>query len=138
MNAWQALLEGNISVPVYRVDAPTEQTGDYVLIRVESQTDQSNNARFVSNVVLVTDVVTRNKSRINDSRAGSIDDEIAQLLLSAPGLGLLPQQTGIQVVDVRRADATYIGEDDGVFRYYRIVTRNLHRVVQHLVNSSQI
>lgn len=135
MNAWYELLSGNISVPVYRVDAPPTEEGNYVLLRAESETDDTNNHSFVTNPVIITEVITKFQARIDDGLAGEIDDEIAQLIQPTPGTHALPVQDDIQVVDVRRSSATYINEDDGTFRYHRLVTRNLHRVVQ-LVNQS--
>ena len=130
MNAWMQLLDGNVGVPVYRVDAPPEEQGHYVLLRVESETENQNNQNFVTNPVIITEVVTRFKSRINDSKAADIDDLIAALIAPRPGIHNLVVPEGIQITDVRRLNATYIGEDDGTFRYHILATRNLHRVVQ--------
>lgn len=127
--AFFQLLDG-ISVNVYRTDAPSDETGNYVLIRVESSTDGTNNARHVSNVVVITEVVTLHRIRIDDSIAPGIDDEIAQRLFSRTGVSNLSAQAGIQITDVRRSNATYIQEDDGVTRYHRLITRNNCRVAQ--------
>lgn len=135
MNSWFELLNGNISVPVYRVDAPPTEDGNYVLLRVESDTDSSNNQNFVTNPVIITEVVTRFAARIDDAMAGDIDNEIGILVKSRSSTHNLPAQTDIQIVDIRRLNATYINEDDGTNRYHRLITRNLHRVVQ-LVNES--
>ena len=130
MTAWYELLAGNISVPVYRVDAPPEETGHYVLLRVESETDNSNNSSFVTNPVIITEVVTKFSVRINDAIAGEIDNEIAVLLQTTSAIHNLPVQDDIEITDVRRANATYLSEDDGTFRYHRLITRNIHRVLQ--------
>ena len=131
MNAWFALLDGNISVPVYRVDAPATETGNYVLLRVESFTDSSNNSKFVTEQVIITDVVTKFATMINDSKADEIDEEISGLLYpSSPGHHALPSQADIQIVSVIRRDATVLNEDDGTYRYNRLITRNIHRVEQ--------
>jgi hypothetical protein len=130
MKAWYALLNGVISKPVYMIDAPADEEGDYVLLRIESTTDSTNNARHVSNPVLITEVVTRHKTMIDASVAPGIDNEIAQALFPTVGKNALPVQDGIQITDVRRVNATYINEDDGVNRYHRLVTRNVHRVAQ--------
>src|SRR5690606_4710489 len=123
MTAWYELLNGTISVPVYRVDAPPD-IDNYVLLRVESETDQSNNSRFVTDPVIITEVVTRFQARIDDGLAIQIDDEISQALTTVPGKHNLPVQDNIQIVDVRRSNATYINEDDGTHRYQRLITRN--------------
>lgn len=129
LKAFFELLNG-ISVPVYRTDAPPDQEGHYVLLRLESSTDDTNNARHVSNVVVITEVVTRHSIRVDDSIAPGIDDEIAQRLFSRTGVNNLPVQTGIQISDVRRVNATYINEDDGSQRWHRLITRNVCRVAQ--------
>lgn len=135
MKAWYELLSGNISVPVYTDDAAPTEEGHYVLLRIESDGDNSNNQNFVTNPVLITEVVTRFSTRIDYWKAGEIDSEIGVLLKPTSATHALPVQEDIQIVDVRRSNATYINEDDGTFRYKTLVTRNLHRVVQ-LVNES--
>lgn len=136
LKAWMQLLDGNLSVGVFRTDAPAGYNGNYVLVRLESDTDNSNNHSFVSNPVVVTEVVTKFKTIIDDSVAGDIDDEVSQLLHpTTPGHHNLPAQDDIQIVFVTRRDATYISEDDGTDRYHRLITRNVHRVEQ-LVNQS--
>jgi len=131
LTAWYQLLSnGAISVPVYRTDAPPEEEGNYVLLRMESETDNSNNQAFVTTPVLITEVVTKFKARIDDGLAAEIDNEIGELVLPGPSLIGLPVQAGIQVTDLRRENSTVLPEDDGTFRYNRIITRNLHRVLQ--------
>lgn len=131
MKAWYDLLDGVISVPVYRYDAPATETGNYVLLRVESDTDASNNQKFVSTPVVITEVVTKFSIMINDSIAPGIDSEIGQLLFpTTPGRHALPAQDDISVSYVERRDITYLPEDDGVNRYLRLITRNVHRVEQ--------
>lgn len=131
MNAWVALLDGVISVPVYRVDAPNDESGNYVLLRVESETGKFNNATHVTQPVIITEVITKFETIIDDTVAAEIDDEIAQLLYQgSPGAHNLPQQAGIQIVEVKRQNATYFGEDDGTYKYHRLATRNVCRVLQ--------
>lgn len=130
LNAWYDLLNGNISVPVYRTDAPVTEEGNYVLIRVESSTDHSDNQAFVTDPVVISEVITKFRAAIDDGLAIEIDNEIGVLLKTTTATHNLPQPAGIQIVYVRRENATYLPEDDGTFRYNRIITRNLHRVVQ--------
>ncbi len=135
LKAWYELLNGNISVPVYRTDAPANETGNYVLLRVESDLERSNNHSFVTAPVIITEVITKFSDSIDDGLAIEIDNEIGMALKSRPGTHNLPSQEDVEIVDVRRSNATYINEDDGTYRYHRLITRNLHRVVQ-LVNES--
>lgn len=135
LKAWYELLNGNISVPVYRSDSDPKDEGHYVLLRIESDSDNSNNHSFVTNPVIITEVITRFAVRIDDQVVIDIDNEIGVLLKSRSATHNLPVQDDIQIVDVRRSNATYINEDDGTLRYHRLITRNVHRVVQ-LVNES--
>lgn len=137
MDSWYSLLNNHISVDsvninVYRVDVPITETGHYIVLRKESETEQPNNSMWINNPVLVTEVVARFKSGelINDTVASSIDSQIAQLLFTTPATNNLPAQTGIQIVSVKRKDSTDIHEDDGVTRFHRIVTRNYHTINQ--------
>lgn len=130
MKAWHTLLNGQIGVNVYMIDAPPDESGNYVLLRVESNSDSTNNARHVSNVVIITEVITKHQGRIDASVAPGIDDLIAQKLFQSVGKHSLPSQSGIQITDVRRQNATYLNEDDGTNRYHRLITRNVHRVAQ--------
>lgn len=131
LNAWYQLLNGNISLPVYRTDAPPDAT-DYVLLRAESSSDRSNNTRFGNQVVIITEVITRFGSAelINESAAHQVNSEIGVLVLPTPAKHNLPPMGGIQVVSIKRQDKQAIPEDDGAYRYYRVITRNIHRVTQ--------
>jgi len=136
LKAWYELLDGNTSVPVYRVDAPITETGNYILLRIESDSDTPNNQKFISNPVIITEVVTKFSTMIDDSIAGEIDEEIGELLFpTTVAQQALPTQADIQITSVQRRDATYLQEDDGTYRYHRLITRNVHRVEQ-LVNQS--
>lgn len=130
LTAWYELLNGNISVPVYRVDAPPTEEGHYVILRAESSTPTLNNHKFVTNPVIITEVVTKFATRIDDSVANDIDNEISELLLPTASTHALPQQDDIQITSVIRQDQTYLPEDDGTFRYHTLITRNVHRVEQ--------
>lgn len=133
MNAWYDLLNGRLTngIEVFRVDAPPGYMKNYVLLRQESNTDaRPNNHHFVSNPVIITEVVTRFSTRIDDGVVDEIDNEISLLLYSNPATHNLPAQAGIGITFVRRQNATYLPEDDGTFRYMRLITRNVHRVEQ--------
>lgn len=135
LNAWFDLLNGNLSlnstnIPVFRTDADSGWVGDYVLLRMESSTDRRNNSQNVTNPILITDVVTKYDAMINDADVFDIDSQIGQLLSSNAATHNLPAQSGIQIVSVIRQGQTVLAEDDGTFRYNRLITRNAHRVLQ--------
>lgn len=135
LTAWFTLLNGNITynsanVPVYRTDVPEGEMGAHIILRLESSTDKRNNQSNVTMPVLITEVVTRYDTMINDAEVFEIDTAIGELLSSNPWSHNLPIQTDIQVVTVVRRDQTVLPEDDGVSRYNRLITRNVHRVLE--------
>lgn len=130
MKAWYELLSGHLSVPVYRIDAPASEEEAYVLVRPESETDSSNNARFVSQPVVIVEIITRQDTMSNDEDAGSIEGEILGLAFPRPGVSGLPAQAGIQITGITRQTTTDIVEDTGSGRVYRRITRIIHRVAQ--------
>ena len=138
MNSWYELLNGNITyntqpVNVYRTDVFVTEDNHHIIIRVESRTNDNNNRRFVDQPVIITEVVTKFRAAIDDGVAGEIDEQIERLLYqSTPGLHSLPPQDDIVITAVNRQNATYLPEDDGTFRYNRLITRNVHRVVRLL------
>ena len=128
--AWYALLNGVLPIPVYRTDAPPDAPDQYVLIRMESSTDKRNNQSNVTNPVLITEIVTKFDVRIDDEQVFFYDTLIGQALSSNPATHNLPPQLGIQIVTVVRRDQTVIPEDDGSRRINRLITRNVHRVLE--------
>lgn len=135
--AWFELLNNNVSVPVFGADVPAGYSGNYIQLRIESNTDTPNNHKFYDNVVIITEAVAQFDTMIDDSIAPGIDGEIDELLFPTdPGKHALPAQDDIQIVSVQRRDATYLQEDDGAIpRIHRVITRNVHRVGQ-LVDQS--
>lgn len=125
LNNWFDKLNGNISVPVYRTNVPAEERGNYVLLRMESDTYRGNNHSFVTRPVLIYEVVTRFQMAIDDGLANEIDDEVVQIMFTKPGASSIQQ-----ITEMRRESATYIDEDDGDEKYYRLAVRVSHRFSQ--------
>jgi hypothetical protein len=131
MQAWYTLLNGNLSVPVFMVSVPASHEGHYVLIRPESDTETANNHKWISNPVIITEVVTQFETIVDYTVAADIDEEIGTLLYDNPSHHNLPAQDDIQITSVKRRDATYLPEE----KVYSLITRNVHRVEQ-LINQS--
>jgi hypothetical protein len=137
MDAWYALLNGNLSidgtsVPVYRGDAPSDAPNYYYVIRFESSRDNSTNHSFVKNPVVITESVSRFGAAelIRDDIAPRIDALVDTLVKPTPSTHGLPAQSEFQIVSVRRAEASNLTEDDGTYRTNRLITRNYHRIKQ--------
>lgn len=131
LKAWMDLLDGAISVPVFRTDAPSGQAGHYVLLRMESSTSRHNNHDFVTNPVVIVDIVTVFDNKIDDVIVFDISTEIDELVSPTPAEIGLPVQSGIQIVTVDKQSETILPEDDGSApKINRLVARYIHRVLQ--------
>lgn len=133
IDAWFDLLDGNIVIgddviPVFKEDPANYTTGHYVLLQAESETDDSNKTAFVTNPVVVVDIVTVHSVSVKRSVVESIDDQIRQIVWPTRKCALVT--TGFQISNVTPSSANYLEEDDGSKRYYRKVTRFTHRINQ--------
>lgn len=131
MNAWQELLDGAISVPVYIEDSvPDDEKRNYVELRLESEHQDDTKHSFQSDVVIITDIVTRFNVSPNRSIASGIDNEIKTLVKTTPRLINLVAPSGIQIVNVIPTDASFLQEYEKGIIYYRKIVRYTHRIVQ--------
>lgn len=131
LKAWYELLNGNISIPVYRTDAESGLVGHYLLIKIESSTNQNTNTSFNTFPVLIADIVTRFANKIDDAVVFDISNEIDALVFTDPSHHGLPVQTGIQIVKVTKQNETVLTEDDGsIPKINRLVARYSHNVLQ--------
>lgn len=128
MAAWFQLLDGNISVPVYRGDVFSNENS-YVLLRYESESNAKNKTSFASNNVVVVEVVVKSNGYINDSTAYEIDGEIKELVYDDPRTHNIVTPS-YQVVTVNFGGTTPLYEDDGNIRLHRLITRFEHRIKQ--------
>lgn len=132
LKSWYEMLNTYIpGVNIYRSDVSSSEDGHYIIIRPESGITKSNNQKHVTSEVIITEVVAQFTTSIDDEIAIQIDNQIAGLLFpGGPGPHGLPAQDDIEISSVIRQNATYLQEDDGTRRYNRIITRNVHRIVQ--------
>lgn len=134
-DSWYTLLNGNLSydsreVKVYSEDADSADKFHYVVIKAESETDDSNKTSFVKNPVIIIDIITVHSiTGVRKSIVNDIDDQIGELLFPTRKCAL-PALDGLQITNVRPEGSTYLNEDDGTKKYYRKVTRYVHRVTQ--------
>gem|GEM_PF-5782691 len=134
VDAWFDLLGGNLEydsteVPVFKEDPPNYIAGHYVLIQAESETDDSNKTSFITNPVVVIDIVTVHSVSVQRSVVDIIDDQIRELVWPTRKCALIT--TGFQISNVTPSSANYLEEDTGSDpRYYRKVTRFTHRINQ--------
>ena len=132
MNSWQELLDGVISVPVFiEGSVPEEYNGNYVELRVESETEDDTKHSFRSDLVIITDIVTRFHVSPNRSVASAIDSEIKTLVRPSPGINGLLKPIGVQILHVIASDAAFLQEYSTGVIYYRKIVRYTHKIVQN-------
>lgn len=128
LQAWYNMLNGVLSVPVYKYDIPEAVETNYVLLRVESGTGQSNKRSNVDDVVIITDVVTRFQNNADSSVCEGIDAAIFALALPTPQGGGLVNPSGMQILNVKRENFDYIEESDQDIIFFRKISRYAHRI----------
>lgn len=131
LEAWYIHLTST-GYPVFRADGvPVEETS-YILLRIESDSRRANQHRFFTRPVMITEVVARfpGAGAIDDTVALAIDNTIGVFVYATPDKHSLPAIAGIKIVKVESQDKQYLTEDDGTFKYHRIITRHVHTVEQ--------
>jgi len=132
-DAWFNLLNHQLSyegqeVKVYPVDADNTDDFHYVLIYSEGETDESNGSRFVTNAVIVVDIVTKHSIAIKKTIVNNIYNQIIGLLFPTRQCALTT--TGFQILNVRPDNSSSLEEGDESGRIYRKTTRFFHRINQ--------
>lgn len=133
MDSWQELIDGVISVPVYKEGSvPEDEEGSYVELRAESEFENDTKHSFENDTIIVCDIVTMFNHAIDRSVVEGIDSEIKALIKSTPGIHNLQQQSGMQILNVIPQTTNYLEEYDGTKKYYRKIVRYTHRIIQTL------
>ena len=134
VNAWFDLLDGNLTynsrtVKVYKEDSPNTEDYHHVLIRAESETDDSNKQLFVTVPVIIIDIITLHDVSVKRSIVDDIDNQIRELIFPTRRHGLT-DPTDLQIVKVIPSSSMYLPDDDGVKRIYRKITRYSHSILE--------
>lgn len=125
--AYYNALNGNISVNVYKEDTPETEEDHHVVIRVESETGTAHSSGYVTNPVVVVEIVGVFLNSVDPDEVDDIDDEIKAIL--KPDVHTRTFNiAGIQVSNIKAESSTLISEDDGTKRYYRKITRWTQRI----------
>ncbi len=131
LDSWQELLDGVISVPFYKKGAvPEEEEGNYVEAYVEGSNGDDTKHSFNSEVVVITNIVTRFNVAIDTSVANGIDNEIKGLIRPGHGVHGLMAQSGMQILFVKFSNGNGLEEYEAGKKYYRKIVRYKHTIVQ--------
>lgn len=135
--AWYNKLNGNITisaaqVKVFREDADAAPGNYYVVLRMESSTNESPADAHMTRPIMITHIVTRfsGQTGIKDDILESIDDQIKVLVIPTANNDGLTDPTGFQILNVSPQSESYLTEDDGQYKYYQKIIRWEHQVVQ--------
>ena len=128
---WFNLLDGVISVPVYKETVLPSETGNYVVIRTEGQTTTKNHSGFFTNAVIIVEVVTKFNQAVDTSVCDEIDNEITELVFPTPNTFGIGNTANHQITDINLQSASYLSEDDGTKKYYTKISRYEHSINQN-------
>ncbi len=133
-DAWFTLLNREVSyggnpVNVYPGDPANDDYNHHIVIRAESSSDESNKSTFVTNAVIVLDIVTVHETSINKSIVNDIKGQVSQLIFPTRKPAL-PALTNLQVTNISLTNTSYLEEDDGTRKYHRCEMRFSHRITQ--------
>lgn len=127
---WFQLLNGQLTVSVYKDAAPIEAEGNYVLIRSEGSTNtDTTNTGFFRSAVIVTDIVTQFPVIGNSKTAYEIAQDINDLVLLSPNtFGVTLPSHQITQITLQSQDEVY--EDDNSEKIFRLINRYEHFINQ--------
>jgi len=135
--AWVTKLSGNITisgnqVKIFREDADASPGSYYVVLRMESSTDESTADAHFTRPVLITHIVTKfsGQTGIKDDILESIDDQIKVLVIPTANNDGLTDPSGFQILNVSPQSESYLTEDDGQYKYYQKIVRWEHQIIQ--------
>lgn len=132
LTAYYNALTGNTNgLSLYKLTVPETETGDYVFIYPEGGSDNNTKSSKNEDVIIKVDIVTRS---VNDAAQGiceAADAAINTALLPTAGNNGLTEPTGLQFLNLRRENYTYLIEaTQGGGIVYRKVSRYVQRVHQ--------
>ena len=127
---WFQLLNGQLSVSVYKDAAPLSADSNYVLIRSEGSTNtDTTNSGFFRSAIIVVDILTVFPVIGNSKTAYDIAQEISDLVLLSPNsFGVTLPNHQITQITLQSEDEIY--EDDNSEKIFRLVKRYEHFVNQ--------
>ena len=87
-------------VTAYDQHAPSDAVTPYVVIRVETDTDESNNQKFVREGFILLDIIDE-QQEVNSEVVEGIADEIAQIIQPTPGTSGVTLDPGFSLTHIR-------------------------------------
>jgi hypothetical protein len=119
---------GGNSVPFYDAEPLVTTPDNYIVLNAMDQSDANNDQRFVSEVIVTLDVVT--KANMLNSRAAvdAISNSVLQALL--PNQYIDHEDADFQIMITRARSPGYIHTQDGTVHINRKILRIVNRLNQ--------
>ena len=135
VKAYYQCLDGNITydgqqVNIYNVAVAANETFHHIVLRPESEFDSSNKSSFVTNPVIVADVITVHHGAIDAGVVEEIDNAMRELIFTARNTTGLTITGDFQVLNVRIESTTYLDGFDGSKHEHRKISRFTHTLNQ--------
>jgi hypothetical protein len=123
-----SLAYGGVAVPVYE-DDPVETVPDnYVqIIQVSDSPAERNNSRWIREVTVQLDVITRQYKVSNRTVRDSIADDILGLITASIGVNIVGAD--FQITNIELDNSTYLNELDGAYH----INRKILSIRNHLI-----
>ena len=128
---WYQVLNGAISVPVYKDAVPLSESGNYVLIRSEGSTSgDMNNSAFFQSAIIIVDIFTKFATIGNSKTAYDIAQEIYDEVILSPNSFAITIPNH-QITQITIQSETELYEDDGSEKTFRLIQRFEHFLNQN-------
>jgi hypothetical protein len=129
------VLDGSITyngraVNVYNVSVSADENFHHIVLRPESESDSSNKRSFVTNPVIIADIVTVHEGGIDASVVEYIDDQMRDIIFTTRNTTAMNPVSGMQILNVKAENSSYLDGFDGVRYEYRKITRFSNRILQ--------
>jgi len=123
-----AITYNGVSVPVY-ADEPIDTVPDnYIqIINVSDGPTERNNTKFVREVTVQIDVITRQYKVSNRTVRDAISESILQAIIPIMGTNIVGAD--FQITNIELNNSTYLNELDGAYH----INRKILSISNHLI-----
>lgn len=118
------------AVPLYKSEPVVTVPDNYMqILQVNESPVERNNNKFISEVVVQIDIITRQYKESDTSVADAISNSVLQALI--PIVNAKLTDTDFQIVNIERDAANYLHEMDGVYH----INRKILSIRNHLIEN---
>jgi hypothetical protein len=131
MAAWFDLLTNvdPIPYPVYRYEN-INNDAEYIILRMDSDTWQPNHTKWLYDSVLIVECIKKVPANmaIDDLAVWQMDQILGNTIFDDVGKHNLPVQPNVTFAILSLQNRIYQVEADDAYKYFKIVSRYLHKL----------